>query len=268
MASGVLVVGVAVLAALTPSAAAAGAAHSRPSIVCPGVANPPTCCPPPVIATSVRPDAVTCCPVPTIAGCCGPASGTTCCATTTCPQGLTIVVNPSPVREGSKTTIGGTLSGTTVSGQNIDLYEKPAGQSTFSDVAQTQTSSSGTYQFVRALQTNAQWYATAASIQSPTVSETVLAAVRLHPSSVHPKAGAKVMFSGTVAPSHAGERVALQRLESGRWKTVARPKLSATSGFAIAEKMRGRTRARFRVVLAADARNALSVSGTVAVKAH
>ncbi|HWF35209.1 MAG TPA: hypothetical protein VG295_07545 [Solirubrobacteraceae bacterium] len=262
LASGVLVLGVAVLAALSPSAAAASTVHGGPSIICPGAAAPPCCSP----IVAIPANAVTCCPVPTIAGCCNPASGTNCCTTTPCPAGLTIVVNPSTVSEGTNTNITGALTGATVASQKVDLYERPAGQSTFTDVAQTQTSATGTYQFVRAVQTNTQWYTKAAGLQSPAESETVLAAIALHSSSIHPKAGARVMLSATVAPSHAGERVLLQRLRGGKWVTIARPKLSARSAFRVAEKLPARRASmRFRVMLAADARNARSVSSAVAL---
>jgi hypothetical protein len=261
VASGVLVLGVAFLAVLSPSAAAASTTHSTPSYVCPGTVSLPCCGP-------ITPTPVSCCPVPTIGGCCNPANATACCATTPCPAGLTIVVNPSMVSEGSNTTISGTLTGATVASQTVDLFEEPAGQSTFTDVAQSPTSATGAYQFVRAVQTNAQWYTKAAALQSPTLTESVLAAISLHPSSARPKAGSKVMLSGTIAPSHAGEQVALQRLRSGRWVTIAQARLGPQSGFAIREKVRAHERARFRVVLAADIRNARSVSAAVSIIAR
>ncbi|HWF49177.1 MAG TPA: hypothetical protein VG294_00920 [Solirubrobacteraceae bacterium] len=264
VASGVLVLGVALLAVLSPSAAAASTGHSTPSYVCPGIATPPCCSP----ITPTPASVVSCCPVPTIGGCCNPANATTCCTTTSCPAGLTIVVNPSTVSEGSATTVSGTLTGATVAAQTIDLFEEAAGQSTFTDVAQTQTSATGTYRFVPAVLTNAQWYTKAPAIQSPTVTESVLAAVTLHPSSTRPKAGSKFLLSGTIAPSHAGEQVALQRLRSGGWATVAQARLDAQSRFAITEKMRAYARARFRVVLAADTRNARSVSAAVSITAR
>jgi hypothetical protein len=172
------------------------------------------------------------------------------------------------VSEGSNTTISGMLTGPTVASQTVDLFEEAAGQSAFTDVAQMTTSATGTYQFVRAVQTNAQWYTKAAAVQSPTVTESVLAAITLHPSSTRPKGGSKVMLSGTIAPSHAGEQVALQRLRSGRWVTIARARLTAQSRFAIREKLRAHARARFRVVLAADTRNARSVSAAVSITAR
>jgi hypothetical protein len=272
IASSVLMLGVALLAALSPSAAAARASHSLPSIDCPGAVGTSMCCPLPTatLIAAMRPAVAPCCPVPTSAGCC--AQTTTCCATTPCPSpspALTIAASPKSVSEGSHVTISGTLSGGTVAAQKVDLYERPAGQATFSDVASTQTGASGGYSFVRAVHTNAQWYATTGAVQSPTTAlESVLAAVALHPSSARPKAGAKVTFTGTIAPSHAGERVQLQRLEHGQWVTIARPMLNSKSRFATAEKLRKHASARFRVVLAADTRNARSVSAVVAITAR
>jgi hypothetical protein len=162
-------------------------------------------------------------------------------------------------------TITGTLTGGTIAAQAVTLWERLPGQGAFANVAQAKTNASGGFQFVRAVRVDAQWYAKAGSLTSATVDEPVLAAVVLHSSRLHPAPGAKVKLSGTVAPSHAGERVALQRLGNGHWVTIARPTLGARSRFSVAEKMRGRAVARFRVVLAADARNARSVSGVVAI---
>jgi len=155
-----------------------------------------------------------------------------------------------------------------VAAQTVDLYERRAGQASFSDVASTQTNSAGAFSFTRAVTTNAQWYAKAGTATSSIVDQSILAAVALRPSSARPKAGAKVTLSGTVAPSHAGERVALQRLRKGRWVTIARPKLNARSRFAVVQKMRAHAVAHFRIVLAADSRNARSVSRVVVVSAR
>lgn len=261
------VVGVALLAVLGPTAAVGNTPHSSPSIACPVVAGLPFCCGPPIAGAQAN--ALPCCPVATpTATCCTPVGGPTCCPNSPCPSSLSIATTPDPVTEGHATTISGSLTGGTVAAQNVVLYERLAGQAAFSNVATTQTDASGGYQFSRSLPVNVEWYAQSGSVMSATVSESVLAAVVLHPSSVRPAAGTKDKLSGTIAPSHAGERVALQRLRKGRWVTVARPRLNARSHFAVAEKMRGRGVERFRVVLAADARNARSVSGVVAITAR
>jgi hypothetical protein len=159
--------------------------------------------------------------------------------------------------------ITGTLSGASSdASQAVDLWEKLAGQTAFSQVASTQTNASGVYSFTQTVTTNAQWYVESGTVQSSTVAEPVLAAIRLHPS----KSGVTLTLSGAIAPSHAGERVALQLRRGTRWVTIARAKLSAGSHFTFARKMSGHSIERFRVVLAADARNALSVSSVVAVR--
>lgn len=249
-----------VLGVLAPAtAAAAGTTALQPRIACPA-ASP--CCGP---VTGARPAAVPCCPVPTVGPCCDPTTGSGCCPTSPCPSALTISVSPDPAGEGQRATISGTLTGGTVAAQTVTLWERLAGQSAFSDVASTQTSAAGAFSFARVVNMNAQWYAKAGSVLSSTVSQSVLAAIALHPSRLRPKVGAKVTLSGTIAPSHAGERVALQRLRRGRWVTVARPRLNRRSRFAVAQRLRGRSVARYRVILAADARNARSVSGTVSI---
>jgi hypothetical protein len=261
------VVGLSVLVVLAPSAAARSTAHSRPSIVCPLVGTPPDCCGPipggPV--AGVRTDQ-TCCTGTVTTGCCDDVPGSTCCATSTCPSAVSLAVSPSPAKEGSQAKISGTLSGgTSDSAQTVALWEKPAGQAAFSDVASTQTSASGAFSFLRKVTTNAQWYVKTGTAQSATVAQSVLAAIGLRPSSARPAPGAKFKLSGTIAPSQAGERVALQQLRSGRWVTVARPKLSARSRFTVTLTKRGRSVERFRIVLGADARNAKSTSSVIAV---
>jgi len=62
--------------------------------------------------------------------------------------------------------------------------------------------------------------------------------------------------------------VALQQLRQGHWVTIARPKLTASSRFSIRRNLRAGSVGRFRIVLAADPRNARSVSGVVTVSAR
>jgi hypothetical protein len=105
--------------------------------------------------------------------------------------------------------------------------------------------------------TNRSWYATADGVTSPTISESVSAIVTLAAS--HGRHGATL--HGTVSPSHAGERVIVQRLVRGRWITVARPRLGRRSSFRIHVRLHGKLHA----VLPADSRNMRSVSARVSV---
>jgi hypothetical protein len=259
---GVLAVAV-VMAA--PSVGAARTPQAHPAVVCPqgatSLAVTQPCCGPISQARGIVP----CCVDSSQVGCCPPVVGPTCtCGALQCPPAVSIDVTPEPASEGQQTTISGTLTGTTpVAGQTVELWEKTAGAAAFGDVAQTQTNASGAYSFSRTVTTNAEWYAEVNSVMSQTVTQSVLAAVVLHASNRRPALGAIVTLSGTVAPSHAGETAQLQKLRGGRWVTVARPRLDSASHFTV--KRRIRARARFRIVLAADADNASSVSAVVAI---
>lgn len=175
-------------------------------------------------------------------------------------------MTPDPAIEGQMATISGTLTGGTVAGQTVGLWQRLPGQTAFSSVAQTQTTSSGTFQFTRAARTNATWYAKMGSATSAMVNELVRAKIALRGSAARHASGATLKLSGSVAPSHAGERVALQQRRGRRWLTVARLKLGIHSSFAVARKLSGHSVGRFRIVLASDARNARSVSAVVVVR--
>jgi len=261
-----VVLSAAMLAVLGLSAIAGSAAAGRMLVACPQVSGLVPCCGPPVAQLSATQP---CCPVP-VAGCCTAtasdccATPTDCCTATTCAQALTIGATPDPAVAGDAATISGTLTGGTIAAQPVALWQELAGQTAFSQVAETKTDSSGGFRFVRTVQTNAHWYAMTGTVTSPDVDEPVSAAVALHTSRFRHRAGAKLTLSGSITPSHAGERVALQQLRGRRWVTIARPRLGANSRFAIAERL-APTVERFRIVLAADARNARTVSAVVAV---
>jgi hypothetical protein len=135
-------------------------------------------------------------------------------------------------------------------------------------VASTQTSAAGAFSFLRTVTTNAQWYVKTGTVQSATVAQPVLAALVVRGAGVVSRAGVKLELSGTIRPSHAGERVALEQLRSGHWVTIARPKLNARSRFTVTtarRKLLAGAVERFRIVLAADASNARTTSGVFSI---
>ena len=241
----------AALGAAVPSLPAPSAsASSGPLIICPDLNGSLGCCGPPVAEPQDSARGTT--------SCCSPvAGGPSCCAGAPCPGTLLIAATPDPAADGNDATISGRLTGAPVAAQPIVLYQRLAGEQAFGEVANTQTDSSGAYRLTVPVQTNAEWYTAAGSIVSSTLTEPVRAAVAL---SLRPVAGARIELSGSVAPSHAGERVAVQQLRHGRWETIARPLLDGRSRFAVARRLVIRSVARFRAVLAADARNSRSVS--------
>ena len=79
------------------------------------------------------------------------------------------------------------------------------------------------------------------------------------------RVGANLTLLGSIAPSHAHERVSLEQLRGRRWATIARPKLGAHASFAVRRSLLGHSVERFRVVVAADAHNSRSVSPVLVI---
>ena len=239
-----------VLGVVVAASATAGAATHL--IVCPLVGGVETCCGPPVVINA-QPDLIPCCPVPT-AMCCDPLPTGGCCGSPVCPA-MSLAATPDPAQAGQTVTVQGTVG---TSASSVALWERQAGQAAFTQVATAKPSATGQFSFQRTVQTDVEWYATAGSFTSATIDEPVQATIGVGEPS-------PAVLSAKVVPSHAGERVAVQRWRGRRWVTIAQPVLDAGSHFSLALSVRGRRRERLRVVLAADARNALSVSRVLVI---
>jgi hypothetical protein len=253
----------------------AGAARSVPHILCPQ--QQPTCCPYPVNGARTGPDRATttalvpCCAYPTNNTCCPTTS--TCCTTGTCctactPSGLTIAASPDPSTAGRKVVISGGMTSNPVAGATVDLWRKLSGQSSFHQVTQTTTDSAGQYKITMkggSVNADQQWYVTADGLQSPTVSQTVNALVRLSPSSRSVAAGRPLALKGRVTPSHAGQVVLIEQSRGGSWAVIARPRLGHGSTYTMSHRFTQAGTVKLRAVLQADARNNRSNSPTVTV---
>lgn len=253
---------VALLAAGTlfpgPLAPGAAAQSSAGRIVCPLASAPSSCCPGPIVASA---QVLPCCAVVTV-GCC-PVTPAARAIPAVCPAGLSIAARPSPGHAGENVTVSGRLGTGTVAGQTVILWERRAGQVNFGQVAHRRTGTTGSYSFRRRVATNVDWYATSGTLTSVTLTEPVRATVRLRASVRESGAHRQLLLSGTVAPSHAGERVVLQRRRGRSWMTIARPELDARSRFAFVQHPAAGVGERLRAVLNADARNARSVSAVL-----
>jgi hypothetical protein len=209
-------------------------------IVCPlmrGVVIP--CCGPPV-SSQRQPDAVqpiVCCPPNAL-----------------CRPGLTIGSSPNPSKSTGSVVISGTML-TAAAGTQIALWQRLPGQAQFKQMAQASTDASGGYSITRGaghVQTNREWYVTAGAARSTTISQQVQAVVTL--------ALRGRTLTGSVSPSHARERVIVERKSGSHWLTIARPRLSRRSRFAIRLPVPITRSVLLRAVLQADARNVLSIS--------
>jgi hypothetical protein len=262
---------IAVVVAVLEGPAAEAEPHSGAGsmIICPlePSAPGPPCCGPPVMspdstqtccATGVTPQVLPqCCPVPLATGAVLP----TCCAGSTDPCSISIAASPNPADGHGQVKVSGSVSGGTVSGVAVALWQEVAGESKFSQVGQVSTDATGAYSITAPgdVKTDRQWYATAGTLQSTTVKEQVAADVTL----LVKRGRHSATVRGTVTPSHAGDRVELQRKLRGRWITIAKPKLDRASRFSVRYAGRPRVKATLRAVLPPDSTNMRSLSSTL-----
>lgn len=254
-----------VLPLCTVAVLALGAWPGSAGAVCPAGthANPPICCEPP----PAGPSSIPCCPTT----CCT----STCCVPNCCPAGdaqpsctaeqLTISTSPNPSSEGKEVTISGELKNGSA-GDAVYLWQKLAGQSSFTQIAQTTTNAAGDYTFLRGaglVSTNASWYTSAAGATSPTVLQSVSAAVKVVTWTV---VGTLVVVDGRVSPAHRGERISLQQYTTAKgWHAVASSLTGARSRFTVRHRWAHRGDVLLRAVFAGDARNIRSTSARLRI---
>ncbi len=230
---GLFVASAAVAAGASGITPASAASHSQ-LIVCP-----------------LEPSAhvVSCCPLPTV-------QPVPCCAgsNVACVAGVSITSSSNPSVARHQVTVSGRLA-TAAAGATVDLWQALPGGG-FKQVAQTSTGSSGTYQFVRSdVNTNRQWYVTAAGATSLTLSQNVKAVVTLSRSlRVH------------VNPNHAGQSFLIQVRAQHGWKLFVRGRLSRSSSARVPLAAFAPGSETLRAVLPADSRNLRSFSKPVRVK--
>jgi phospholipase C len=85
----------------------------------------------------------------------------------------------------------------------------------------------------------------------------------LRASDAAPVPGERVVFRGRVTPSAAGRRVRFQQRDRGGWRTIATPRLSATSRFSLARRLTSAGTVAFRITPVTDARAASVSSRTL-----
>jgi hypothetical protein len=243
-------------------AGSAGAHRLQARIICPQIVP---CCP---IPTGAQPNGTAttpCCPQS--GSCCTPTAcctgsccvSGTCCTVATCPTGgLSITASPNPSTAGRKVVISGALTASPAGGVQVVLWRERAGQSSFSHIATTTTDSSGHYTFTRGTGTvmaDQEWYATAGSQRSATITQQVRALVKLAPSTRMIAAGQAVVLRGHVTPSHAGETVLIEQQHGSSWHVIARPRLSKGSSYSASHRFTRAGKSKLRAVLRLDTRN-------------
>jgi hypothetical protein len=236
--------------------------------VCPlessGASGVPSACCEPVVAKVTLP----CCPVPTAQPvCCPPTASATTppCCSAQCLSGVTIAARPDPAVAGDSVTIAGTVLGGGAT--KVTLWQKLAGQSAFSALASTTSSSSGAYSFRRDVTRNLSWYVTAGSKHSITISEPVKAVLALKVGRSRMRRGTRVRITGSVWPADPDGRVTVlgRRGRKGSWRTLAHGRLDAASKFSLRIRLRRAGRWQLMASFGGDASNRGGRSPMVAV---
>ena len=253
------------------SASSARTPAKSPAIVCPlrTAALPAIvpCCGP-IVAPSAGPSTGTtgvtgvttpiCCP------CCleGANVGTFCCPPTAiCARPLSISSSPNPSSGGAAITVSGTILSS--SQPSVTLWQELSGQTKYEQLATTDAATDGTYSFTLkagTVTTNRDWYISNGSQQSAVDDQLVQASVTA--ADAAPRNG-RVVISGQVQPSHAGEQVLVERKAGSQWTVVGRGRLTRRSTYRVRVAAGRAGRVSLRIHLPADARNTDSFSRTM-----
>jgi phospholipase C len=192
-------------------------------------------------------------------------------------RGLTLQVKPNPAQAGDAVVVAGRLLGPSANGRGggarpcagaVVLWRRGPGRRAFGRIAVAEPGAGGRFMFVLpagSVETNTQWYASSGAVRSPIVDQGVRAAVALASTATFAVSGDRETLSGAVIPNHGGERILIQRLEAGGWRTVGQPRLDRLSRFTLSFRFIQPGRQRWRAQLPADGRNLQSSSATLQI---
>ena len=182
----------------------------------------------------------------------------------------------STVRYGSVVRASGllSLSGKPLTGRTMGLFAQRVGTTTWSKVASTTTSSTGTFAFSAKPTVNTRYrvgYAgagTTGGSYSPIRAVTVAPVTRISANRASLFVGSSVTLSTSVSPNHAGRLVAVQRWSGTHWVTLTWRTLSSTSAASATIKPSVRGYNSYRWYLPAHSDHGSSVSATLKVRVY
>jgi hypothetical protein len=183
--------------------------------------------------------------------------------------GLAFRSGPAAVVYGGRTTLSfvARATGAPLPGARVLVSTRPAGHAQFGPARTLTAGAAGIVSWPIAPAHTTAYRVALADTPTVTATHTVAVRQRVTLAAGRPavRRGMPVRLSGRVAPGRPHARVALQLLTARGWATVARPVLTAASGFAkvVIPPVRGRY--LFRVVIAGTPANAAGTSRTVAV---
>jgi hypothetical protein len=163
---------------------------------------------------------------------------------------------------GGHTTLSGRLSdqqsGNGLAGRQVNLWAEPAGTAGWQSAGTATTGADGSFHLAVAPAATTAYRAsfagsdTHATAESAQVTVTVRTRVSARKSAASIRRGQRFTVTGTVSPNHAGQRVYLQRLVNGAWKTATTGTLSAGSGYTLRATPPTTGRLTYRVYKSAD----------------
>jgi hypothetical protein len=185
------------------------------------------------------------------------------------PARLTLA-GAASITYGSRASLSGYLTdqqnGAAITGQPVNLWAQPATTTGWRHAGTATTGPDGSFRLApaptattayRASFAGSDRYGTAESAQA-TVSLRTRVSARKSAGTI--RRGQAITVTGTVSPNHAGQRVYLQRLVSGAWKTATTATLSSTSGYTLRAKPPVKGRLIYRVYKSADRDHLASAS--------
>ena len=203
-------------------------------------------------------------PTPTTTTTPKPPAGSTA-TTLTVAGGRTVVSGAGATLSGKLTT----SAGAAVSGRTVTVQSRPVGGSTWATVGTASTASTGAWSSTVKPKVNTEYRATFAASSPYQASTSGTATVLVAPkitrklSASTVKLGAKVTFTGTVAPAHKAKTVYLQFLKAGKWVTKKSATTSSTSTYRISLKAGSRKDFAWRVYLPKHADHAAGYSAKI-----
>jgi hypothetical protein len=171
---------------------------------------------------------------------------------------------------GSHATLSGRLTdqttGNGIAGRPVNLWRQPATTAGWQQTATATTGPDGTFHFTPAPTATTAYRAsfagsdTHATADTTQVTVTVRTRVSARKSASTIKKGQTFTVTGTVSPNHAGQKVYLQRLVGGAWKTAATGTLTSGSGYTLRATPPTKGHLTYRVYKSADRDHAASGS--------
>ncbi len=185
---------------------------------------------------------------------------------------LTIAATPNPVIAGQGVLIYGRLLGPGSGGQAIRLYHRLLGSGQgFTLVGTEMTNPEGYYEFTReegVVYTNRDWFVRGPDgAHSRTLHERVVPLVSVASSTTNTDTNHAIVFTGSVTPNHAYDRVFLQQEIGGSddWRTLTSTQLDGSSHYSIAYRWRRPLVRDVRVLIRRDIRNVAGASDPLTV---